>query len=89
MLKDIHNTVANAILRLDSGAIQDNKADWMTFTICWCHYTILAKSAENTDNHQEQLNIVFANFSEEDVIYPQTGKEILQAQKNDANASLN
>ena len=47
------------------------------------------QSAENTDDHQEQLNMVFANFSEEDVIYPQTVKEILQAQKNDADASLN
>ena len=41
-------------------------------------------SAKNTYDHQEQLNMVFANCSEEGVIYPLTVKEINQAQKNDA-----
>jgi hypothetical protein len=76
-IKGIHNTVADAISRLDSaGPIQDDKANWMTFMKCWCHYTIHATSAKNTYNHQEQLNMVFANRNEEDVIYPLTVKEI-------------
>ena len=45
-----------------------------------------ATSANNTYNHQEQLNMVFANQSKPDVIYQLTVKEITQAQKH--NASL-
>ncbi len=30
-IKGIHNTVADAISRLKSGLIQDEKANWMTF----------------------------------------------------------
>ena len=36
-IKGIHNTVANAISRLDFGPVQDEKADWIKFTKCWCH----------------------------------------------------
>ena len=39
------------------------------------------ESVENTSAHQEQMNLVFANRSEEDVIYPLTVREIAQAQK--------
>jgi hypothetical protein len=38
---------------------------------------------ESTINHQHQINTVFANHSEEDVIYPLTVKEIAQAQEDD------
>ena len=37
-----------------------------------------ATSAESTCNHQEQINLVFTNDSEEAVIYPLTGKKIAQ-----------
>ena len=37
-IKGIYNTVADAISRLDFGPVQDEKANWMTFTKCWCHY---------------------------------------------------
>ena len=42
------------------------------------------ESVENTLAHQEQMNLVFANRSEEDVIYPLTVREIAQAQKLNA-----
>ncbi len=42
------------------------------------------ESVENTSAHQEQMNLVFANRSKEDVIYPLTVREIAQAQKLDA-----
>jgi citrate synthase len=45
------------------------------------------ESVENTYNHQEQINLVFANCNKEDVIYLLTVREITQAQKNDV--SLN
>jgi hypothetical protein len=82
-IKGIHNTVADAISRLDFGPVKDEKASWMTFTKCWCHYTMHAPTEESTHLHQQQMNMVFANRSEEDVIYPLTVKEIAQAQKDD------
>ena len=42
------------------------------------------ESVENTSAHHEQMNLVFANHSEEDVIYPLTVREIAQAQELDA-----
>ena len=83
-IKGIYNTVADAISRLDFGPVKDDKANWMTFTKCWCHYTIHATSAEITYDRKRQMNMVFANPSKEDVIYPSTVKEISQAQKDDA-----
>ncbi len=83
-IKGIHNTVADAISRLDLGLVQDEKANWMTFMKCWCHYTMHAPTEESTITHQHQINMVFANRSEEDVIYPLTVKEIALAQEDDS-----
>jgi hypothetical protein len=75
-IKGIHNTVADAISRLDFGPVKDEKAIWMTFKKCWCHYTMHAPNAESPYDHQEQINILFANGSKEHVIYPLAVKEI-------------
>jgi len=83
-IKGIHNTVVDVIFRLDFGQVQDEKANWMTFTKCWCHYTMHAPIEESTHTRQHQIKMVFANHSEEDVIYPLTVKEIAQAQEDDA-----
>jgi hypothetical protein len=83
-IKGIQNTVAGAISRLDFGPIQDDKANWMTLTKCWCRYTMHAPTEESTYTHQHQINMGFANHSKEDVIYPLTVKEIAQAQDDDA-----
>ncbi len=64
-IKGIHNTVADAISRLDLGPVQDEKANWMMFTKYWCHYTMHASAEESTITHQHQINMVFANHSEE------------------------
>ncbi len=82
-IKGIHNTVANAIFRLDFGPVQDDKANWMLFTKCWCHYTTHALPEESSTNQQHQINMVFAYRSEEDVMYPLTVKEIALAQERD------
>ncbi len=42
-----------------------------------------APTEESTQKHQHHMNMVFANRSEEDVIYPLTVKEIAQAQEDD------
>ena len=83
-IKGIHNTVADAISRLDFDPVQDEKAQWMSFTKCCCHYTMHAPPEESTHTHQHQINMVFANHSKEDVIYDLTVKEIAHAQKDDA-----
>ena len=69
-IKGIQNTVANAISRLDFGLIPNEQENWMTFTKCWCYYTKQQESVENTSAHQDQMSLVFANHSNEDVIYP-------------------
>jgi hypothetical protein len=43
-----------------------------------------APTEESTQTNQHQMNMVFANWSEEDVIYPLTVKEIVQAQEDNA-----
>ena len=42
-----------------------------------------APPKESTTNQQHQLNMVFANCSKEDVIYPLTVKEIALSQERD------
>ena len=83
-IKDIHNTVDDAISRLDFGLVQDEKANCIMFKKCWCHYTMHAFTEERTYTHQHQRNMVFTNRSEDDVIYPLTVKEIAQARKDEA-----
>jgi hypothetical protein len=46
-IKGIHNTVANAIFRLDFDPVNDDKANWMTFTKCLCQSTMHAPNAES------------------------------------------
>eukprot|EP00804_Cyclotella_cryptica_P030874 CCRYP_018366-RA/>CCRYP_018366-RA protein AED:0.29 eAED:0.29 QI:0/-1/0/1/-1/1/1/0/377 len=83
-IKGIQNTVADAISRLDIGPIPSEHENWITFTKCWCHYTMQEESAKDTSAYQEEMNLVFANCIEEDVIYPLTVQEIEEAQKLDA-----
>eukprot|EP00804_Cyclotella_cryptica_P005137 CCRYP_011551-RA/>CCRYP_011551-RA protein AED:0.31 eAED:0.39 QI:0/0/0/1/0/0/2/0/361 len=54
-IKGIHNSVADAISRLDYGPIADNRSTWMTFAQCWCyHNTAQPKSALATT--KESMN---------------------------------
>jgi hypothetical protein len=69
-IKGINNTVADAISILDFGPVQDERAKWMTFTKCWCYYTMHAPMEESTYTYQHQMNMVFANRSKENAIYP-------------------
>ena len=50
----------------------------------WCYYTQQQESVKNTSAHQDQMSLVFAHRSNEDVIYPLTVREITQAQTLDA-----
>ena len=84
-IKGIHNTVANAISQLDYGPVSNDKDNWMTFTKCWCHYTIHFTEAQTTSNIQTSMNLVFANSNKNEVLYPLTVKEIAQPQQDDCN----
>ena len=79
-IKGIHKTVVDTISRLYFGPVQDEKANSMMFTKCSSHYTMHAPSEESTTNHPHQMNMVFANHSKDDMIYPLTVKEIAQSQ---------
>ena len=57
----------------------------MTFTRGCCHYTEIAeKSIASQANYTESMNLVFANCSEENSIYPLTTNEIAESQSKDA-----
>ena len=60
-MNGIHNTVANAISLLDYSPVSNDKDNWMTFTKCWCHYTIYLAEVHNTSSIQTSMNFVFAN----------------------------
>ena len=84
-IKGIHNTVADAISRLDNGPVSNDRNNWMTFTQCWCHYTETPKkTGASQANYSEAMNFVFANCSEDNSIYPLTTSEIAESQSNDA-----
>ncbi len=83
-IKGIHNTVADAISRLDYGPISDDKSTWMTFAQCWCYHTTAQQHEASTANTEESMNQVFANRNEQDTIYPLTTREIAEAQKHNA-----
>eukprot|EP00804_Cyclotella_cryptica_P028168 CCRYP_011016-RA/>CCRYP_011016-RA protein AED:0.14 eAED:0.08 QI:0/0/0/1/0/0/2/0/286 len=87
-IKGIHSTVADVISRLDFGPAPSEHENWMTFTKCWCHYTMQKESAIDTSAYQEEMNLVFANRSEEDVIYLLTVQEIAQALKLDTSLKM-
>ena len=56
----------------------------MTFTQRWCYYAS-HPSTQQQAIHPASMNSVFANCSEEDLIYPLTVKEITEAQETDPN----
>ena len=85
-IKGTHNTVADALSRLDYGPVRDDKDNWMTFNKCLNFY--IRKSDEIDDDslsetYEEKMNFVFANSSEDDAIYPLTVPEIAEAQEDD------
>ena len=83
-IKGIHNTVADAISRLEYVYPDTPSEDaakhqnWMTFSKCWCKYKLTQNNS--TNKHNYFMNSVFANRSEEEEIFPLTVKEIAEAQ---------
>ena len=71
--------MAYAILHLDYSPVHNQMDTWMTFTQCWCYYASHTTSQQPAI-HQDSTNLVSANCSKEDVIYPLTVSEIAEAQ---------
>ena len=86
-IKGTHNTVADAISRLnyaspDNPSTDENiQQNWMTVSKCWCEYN--ETHDNSTTKHNYSMNNVFANRSNEEEIYPLTIKEVAEAQKLD------
>eukprot|EP00804_Cyclotella_cryptica_P004890 CCRYP_004949-RA/>CCRYP_004949-RA protein AED:0.36 eAED:0.67 QI:0/0/0/1/1/1/2/0/493 len=78
----IHNTVADAISRLDYGPVTDDRSTWMTFAQCWCYHNTTQPEASLATT-QESMNQVFANRNKEDSIYPLTTRESAEEQQQD------
>ena len=97
-IKGIHNTVADAISRLDydpklnttneyNHATQHVKSTKVESNQRWMMFSKFWSCYNETQDHDEinpiEMNQVFANRSEEEEIYPLTVKEIVEAQKAD------
>jgi hypothetical protein len=84
-IKGIHNTVADALSRLNFGPVPDDKENWIIFNKCLNFYIQKSSNVEESPSskHEEKMNFVFANSSEDDAIYPLTVPEIADAQKDD------
>ena len=68
-IKGIHNTVADAISRLEYTPVKSDKVNWMTFTRAFCYYTSRSKNmgaSQPDEQVKESMNLVFANRSEEE-----------------------
>ena len=91
-IKGIHNTVADAISRLqydpsinrtaNSKSVQ--KQNWMKISKHWCNLNM-----DDTTEHEDHMNLVFANHKEEEDIYPLTTIEIAEAQKKNRQLKIN
>jgi hypothetical protein len=85
-MKGIHNTIVNVIsqLKYDPSINQTaelksiQKQNWMTVSKHWCNLEM-----NDTIEHEDHMNLVFANHGEEEEIYPLTTIEIAKAQKED------
>ena len=60
--------VDDAISGLDHDPVSHDRETWMTFTQCWCYYTMNAEaSGASLADYNESMNFVVANCSEENL----------------------
>jgi hypothetical protein len=98
-IKGIHNTLADAVSRLEYDPSVDQTAEsfhmtkvrnnssqrqcWMTFSKNWCELDIDSDNLDSYTDKDNNWNLVFAHHEEEDKIYPLTLTEIADAQRKD------
>eukprot|EP00956_Cyclotella_meneghiniana_P018118 scaffold29927_cov44-Cyclotella_meneghiniana.AAC.1 len=54
-IKGVHNTVADAISRLDYSPVKDVNQNWMTFAKCWNFYSQEVPTAE-APQYEDSMN---------------------------------
>ena len=100
-IKSIHNTIADAVLRLEydpsvnqtaesfhTTKVRNNSSQrqcWMMVSKNWCKLDIDSDNLDSYTDKHNDWNLVFAHHEEEDKIYPLTLTEIADAQRKDLN----
>jgi hypothetical protein len=98
-IKGIHNTMADAVLRLEYDPSVNRTAEsfhrmkvrnnssqrrcWMTVLKNWCELDIDSDNLDSYTNKHDDWSLVFAHHKEEDKVYPLTLIEIADAQRKD------
>jgi hypothetical protein len=98
-IKSIHNTVADAVSRLEYDPSVNQTVEsflttkvrnsshqrqcWMTISKNWCELDIDSDNLDLYTNKHNDWNLVFAHHEEEDKIYPLTLTKIADAQRKD------
>jgi hypothetical protein len=98
-IEGIHNTVADAVSRLEydpsvsrtaesfqATKVRNNSRQrqcWMTVSKSWCELDIDSDNLDSYTNKHNDWNLVFAHHKEEDKIYPLMLTEIADAQRKD------
>ena len=83
-IKGIHNTVADAISRLEFSkpmSFKEPRQNWMILAKSWCKMKYSHRNSKDEQNMD--INYVFAHRNDEGEIYPLTVEEIATAQKKD------
>jgi hypothetical protein len=98
-IKGIHNTVADAISRLEYDPSVNQTAEsfhtmkvrntsrqrqcWMTVSKNWCKLDVDSDNLDSYTNKLDNWNLVFAHHEEQDKIHPLTLTKIADAQRKD------
>ncbi len=98
-IKGIHNTVADAVLRLEYDPSVNKTAEsfhrtkvrnrsrprqcWKTVLKKWCELGIDSDYLDSYTNKHDDWNLGFAHHDEEEEVYPLTLPEIADAQGKD------
>jgi hypothetical protein len=98
-IKGIHNTVADAVLRLEYDpsvnrtaesfhrtTVRNNSSQrqcWMTVSKKWCKPDIDSDNLDSYTDKHDDWNLVFAHHKEEEEVYHLTLTEIVDAQHKD------
>jgi hypothetical protein len=98
-IKGIHNTVADAVSRLEydpsinqtaesfhTTKVRNNSSQrqcWMMVSKKWCKLDIDSDNLDSYTNKHDDWNLVFAHHKEEEKVYPLTLTEIADSQRKD------
>ncbi len=98
-IKDIHNTIADAVSWLEydpnvnrtaesfhTTKVRNNSSQrqcWMTVSKKWCKLDIDSDNLDSYTNKHDDWNLMFAHHKEEEEVYPLTSIEIADAQRKD------